>query len=120
MRLALALVLVLASCKKSTVPASAPLPAGECMTPDRALIVVMSSPEGYLAPCGCTLKNSLGGIGRLAAFWAEQKRCHKDPVLVSTGNFLFDTPLLQGAAVAQDESKAKLLATIYKEMGVLA
>ncbi len=89
------------------------------MSSDRALVMLTTELRGYLAPCGCT-SDPLGGIARFAALVEAKRQQQRDALVVTAGNFLFDSADESGPSLEQDEKKAELVASIYRELGVTA
>ncbi len=106
---------LLASCDKTNK--AEPVAAG--VTSDRALVILSTELRGYIAPCGCT-SNPLGGIAKFAQLVEDKQRSHGDPVLVTAGNFLFESASSKATTIEQDEARAKLVADVYKSLGVFA
>lgn len=110
------LLLMLVACKSTTAPEAA---SQQAVTSDRALVIVATEVRGYIAPCGCT-SNPLGGVAKLAQLVEDKRRTHGDPLLVTAGNFLFETAGSKPTTAEQDETRARLLAEVYKDLGVAA
>jgi hypothetical protein len=106
---------LLASCNQSKKVE----PLGGGVTSDRALVILSTELRGYIAPCGCT-SNPLGGIAKFAQLVEDKKRSHGDPVLVTSGNFLFESATSKSTTIEQDEARAKLVAEVYRSLGVFA
>ncbi|MCC6805990.1 MAG: hypothetical protein IT381_01090 [Deltaproteobacteria bacterium] len=102
------------ACKEKVAPASEPV-----LTSDRALVIITTELRGYVAPCGCT-SNPLGGIAKLAQLVADKKRSHGEPMIVTAGNFLFESGASKATTLEQDEARARVVAEVYRDAGVLA
>lgn len=81
-------------------------------------VVVTSSLEGYIEPCGCTA-DPLGGIARFAMIVNDFKLALKNKVaLVDAGNLLFDAPTRIEADRCQDEKRIELLLSSLSTLGL--
>ncbi|MBI2376380.1 MAG: hypothetical protein HYV07_20465 [Deltaproteobacteria bacterium] len=81
----------------------------------RARIFFSTSVLGYIEPCGCTSK-PLGGVQRLATIIDGSTVPH---ILVDAGNLFFPDER-EGAALAQHDLKATMLARVYRRLGAVA
>lgn len=79
-------------------------------------VLVLSSMIGYVEPCGCTVDLLLGGIDRVAAAVAAERKKGPTALLV-VGPTLFEHAL-EEHAVAQEEAKAQLINRALGEMKV--
>lgn len=93
------------------VAASVPAPAG----PPRLLVV--SSLNGYVEPCGCTVELTLGGIDRIATIVARERQIGPTAVLV-VGSVLFDPHVDDAHLADQEAAKADVLARALRRIGV--
>lgn len=100
-------------------PASAPATAEPAPPsssgPPRLLVV--TAPNGYIEPCGCTVELTLGGIDRLATRIAEERRQGPTAVLMA-GAVLFDPHVEDKHLADQESAKAQVLARALARIGV--
>lgn len=104
-----------ASCSsKGGAKPEAVLPAKPTFT-----LFALAETRGQIGPCGCTT-DPLGDLARTVAMVAEARR--QGPVLVvDAGGLLYSQPQITPAFVAQEELKADLLVTSYRDaLGVAA
>ncbi len=79
-------------------------------------LLVISSLNGYVEPCGCTIDLLLGGIDRIATIVAEE-RARGPTAVVVVGPHLFGGAV-EPHMVGQEEAKARLIARSLAAMGV--
>ena len=79
-------------------------------------LVVVSSLDGYIEPCGCTVDLQLGGIDRIATAVAEERERGPTAVLM-VGPRFFAGPVATHL-VGQNEAVARLLARAFEAIGI--
>ena len=79
-------------------------------------VLILSSPIGYIEPCGCTVDLLLGGIDRIAATVAAE-RAKGPTAVVVVGPHLFEKAVAEHQ-IAQEEAKATLIARTFQRIGV--
>jgi hypothetical protein len=87
----------------SAAPASVPVPSG----PPR--LIILSSLNGYVEPCGCTVELTLGGIDRITALIDAERKQGPTAVLM-VGSVLFDPHVDDAHLADQEAAKAAVLA----------
>jgi hypothetical protein len=82
-------------------------------------VFALAETRGQIGPCGCTT-DPLGDLARTAAMVAQARR--QGPVLVvDAGGLLYSQPQISAAFEAQEELKADLLVSSYRDsLGVAA
>ncbi|MGE0547051.1 MAG: multiheme c-type cytochrome [Kofleriaceae bacterium] len=103
---------------------SKPEPKGNGSPPQPALpkptftLIALAEVRGQVGPCGCTT-DPLGDIARTAKVISDAR--NQGPVLVvDAGSLLYAKSPIPAHLVSQEERKADLLTTIYKELDVAA
>jgi hypothetical protein len=111
---ALALVAAAACCSKSEVKGGGGAPSDPPMAIKPTLTVfALAEVRGQIGPCGCTT-DPLGDISRTTRLVADART--KGPVLVvDAGSLLYAKDPILPAFEAQEELKADLLASVYKD-----
>jgi 2',3'-cyclic-nucleotide 2'-phosphodiesterase (5'-nucleotidase family) len=109
---ALCAVAACSSSKRGPVPE--PVPTKPSLT-----IFALAETRGQIGPCGCTT-DPLGDLSRTAALVAEARQ--QGPVLVvDAGGLLYSQPHIAAAMETQEELKADLLVSSYRDaLGVAA
>ena len=118
--LGLLLLIVLApACKKKRDIFAEPyVKALGTLSSDAFGLVITTSMEGYIEPCGCT-KDPLGGIARFATVFNDVKIALKNNIaLIDAGNLLFDAPTRIAADLCQDEKKIEVLLKTLSSLGL--
>jgi hypothetical protein len=88
------------------------------LSKDAFAIVLLSSIEGYVEPCGCT-SNPLGGLARFATIFDHIKAALQNRIaLIDSGNLLFPSITANLADLCQDEARTKLLVSNLARLGL--
>ncbi len=104
-----ALLLLLSACHANTVEKA----VGKAATKTAPEMFVVTGLKGTVAPCGCT-SHPLGGIAKLAKLIGDEKK--REPMLVSSGDFLFESTPHNAAEKAQAEARATLIEDVFAEL----
>lgn len=84
----------------------------------RVTLFALGEVRGQIEPCGCTT-DPLGDLARTAELVA-QARTHGPVVVVDTGSLLYSQPVVAAQALPQENLKADLIATIYRDQLAVA
>lgn len=82
-------------------------------------LYVLSNLAGALEPCGCTA-DQLGGMDRLGALIASERKAAKDSLLVAVGPTAFMNPGLDPIQETQDRWKAEAISSSLGDLGLAA
>ena len=81
-------------------------------------LVILSSIEGYVEPCGCT-SDPLGGLAQFATVYKGVKLALGGRIaLIDAGNLLFDSLSRNEADLCQDNGRLQLLLSTLKKLGM--
>ena len=80
-------------------------------------LLVLSSLNGYLEPCGCTVDLTLGGIDRTATVVSNEQSLGPT-VIVVVGPTLFDPHVTDPHLAQQEATKARTLVDSLRHIGV--
>jgi hypothetical protein len=109
----LGLVAAAACCSKSHVNAGGSSTAGPPPAKPTFTVFALAEVRGQIGPCGCT-SDPLGDISRTSELVAQARA--RGPVLVvDAGSLLYSQNPVPPQLATQEELKADLLATIYRE-----
>ena len=100
------------ACSGRGAPATKPTPEL------RFTLFALGEIRGQIEPCGCTT-DPLGDMARTAEL-VSQARTRGPVVVVDTGSLLYSQPVVAEQARPQEELKADLLATIYRDQLAVA
>lgn len=100
---------------RSTPQATSPAEA----SPPTLRLYVVSNLAGALEPCGCT-QDQLGGMDRLAAFIANERKTAPRSLLVAAGPTAFMDPKLDETRATQDKWKAMAISASLGDLGLTA
>ncbi|HEV3251118.1 MAG TPA: hypothetical protein VGZ71_09220, partial [Puia sp.] len=90
----------------------------QSISDDSVFLIISGSVEGYVESCGCTSK-PLGDIARFAQVFEDIKsRSKNPPILINSGNLLFDTESRNDADLCQDNARIELLLSTLSGLGL--
>ena len=100
-----------------------PQGGGGAKPPDKEVpsirFYLVSDLAGALEPCGC-VKDQLGGLSHMAAWYNAERANAPGSVLVSAGPLFYLDPVLREEKKAQEQAKAETLAASLKGLDLAA
>lgn len=91
---------------------------GPSIPPTQVTLFALGELRGQIEPCGCTT-DPLGDLARTAEL-VSQARARGPVVVVDTGSLLYSQPVVAAQARPQEDLKADLIATIYRDQLAVA
>ncbi|HVV87104.1 MAG TPA: multiheme c-type cytochrome [Kofleriaceae bacterium] len=91
---------------------------GAAATETRLTVFALGELRGQIEPCGCTT-DPLGDLARTAEL-VDQARAKGPVIVVDTGSLLYAEPVVADQARPQEDLKADLIATIYRDQLAVA